>query len=186
MGLRIDFSKNHSDFSLEFSQFQVWYNWESEHYKPLQFLMILRSSFLGKGRGGCSLLSISLWYFVNIQHCKIKSSNFLKVFCGHLKLLIFVSIMLSSSSVSCSSLMSSWLSIIFVIDLSVTLEENPSRFLKCSFHFCIRSSWLTACSFGIKVLFFLLISFTVCQVIRDCLSSTEFLISLIWPWMYFF
>ena len=37
---------------------------------------------------------------------------------------------------------------------------------------------------ALKVLFFLLISFTVGHTIWDCLSSTEFLILLIWPWMY--
>ena len=33
--------------------------------------------------------------------------------------------------------MSSWPLIIFVIGLSITLGEFPSKFLKCSFHFCI-------------------------------------------------
>ena len=35
-----------------------------------------------------------------------------------------------------------------------------------------------------EVLFLLLSSFTACQAIHDCLSSTEFLILLIWHWMY--
>ena len=47
------------------------------------------------------------------------------------------------------------------------------------------SFFLTGCySLNIVVLFLLLTSFTVCHAIRDCLSSTEFLILLIWPWMY--
>ena len=62
-----------------------------------------------------------------------------------------------------------------MIGLSVTLEDFPSRLLKYSFHICIYSSWLTAFSFVLKVLFFLLASLTVCHAIRDCLSSTEFL-----------
>ena len=32
--LWIGFSKNHSDYSSEFFQFQVWYGWEADHYKP--------------------------------------------------------------------------------------------------------------------------------------------------------
>ena len=48
--------------------------------------------------------------------------------------------------------MLSWLLIIFVISLSVTLGVFASRFLKCSFHFCIHSSWLTTFSFTLKVL----------------------------------
>ena len=47
----------------------------------------------------------------------------------------------------------------FVIGLSVTFEEIPSRFLKCSFHICIRSFWLAAFSFALELLFRLLIRF---------------------------
>ena len=80
--------------------------------------------------------------------------------------------------------MSCWLSIIFVIGLSVTLGDFPSCFLKSSFHICIHSSWLAAFSLTLEVLFPLLTSFTVCHVIRDYLSSTEFLTLWIWPWMH--
>ena len=38
---------------------------------------------------------------------------------------------------------------------------------------------------ALDVLFFLFISFTVCQAIRDCQSSAKFLILLIKPWIYF-
>ena len=58
----------------------------------------------------------------------------------------------------------------------MTFGEFPSRFLKRSFPICIHSPWLTAFSFALKVLFLLLTSFIVCHAIRDCLSSTEFLI----------
>ena len=80
--------------------------------------------------------------------------------------------------------MSSWLLIIFVIGLSVTLGDFPSRFLKCFFHICICSSWQAAFSLVVEMLFLLLTSFIVCYTKQDCLSSIEFLISLIWPWMY--
>ena len=100
------------------------------------------------------------------------------------QLLIFLSTMLSSSSVNWPSFMSSWLLIIFMIGLSVTLGEFPSRFLKCSFHFCILSSWLATFGFTLEMLFFLFTSFIVCHTIYNYLSSTECLILLIWPWMY--
>ena len=64
--------------------------------------------------------------------------------------------------------MSSWLIIPFVISLSVTFGEFRSRFLKCSFHICIRSSRQAAFSLAVEVLFLLLASFTVCHVNRDC------------------
>ena len=75
--------------------------------------------------------------------------------------------------------MSSWLLIIFMIGLSVTLEEFPRRILKCSFPIYIHSLWLAAFSFALEVFFLLLTFNTVCHAIRDCLSSTEFLILLI-------
>ena len=62
-------------------------------------------------------------------------------------------------------------------------REFPSRYLKCSFHKCICSSWLAAFSFALEVLFLLLTSFTVCHAIRDCLSSTKCRTILIWSWM---
>ena len=38
-----------------------------------------------------------------------------------------------------------------MIDLSVTFGDFPSRFLKCSFHIFIHSSWLVAFSFALGV-----------------------------------
>ena len=99
--------------------------------------------------------------------------------------LIFVYSMSSSSWVNSLSLMSSWLLIIFLIAFSVTLGDFPSRFLKCSFHMCIRFSWLEDLVLALEALFLLLTSFTVCHAIRDCLCSTEFLILLIWPWLHY-
>ena len=69
--------------------------------------------------------------------------------------------------------------------LSVTLGDFPTRFLKCSFHMFIRSSWLIAVSLALEVFFLLLSSFTVCHATWDSLSSTKFLILLMWPWMYY-
>ena len=99
-------------------------------------------------------------------------------------LLIFVRTT-SSSCVNCSSLISSWLSIIFLIGSSVTLGDFLNKFLKCSFHKCI-CSWLVAFSFALWVLFLLLTSFMVCHTIRDCLISTKWWILLIWSWVYCF
>ena len=86
----------------------------------------------------------------------------------------------SSSSVNCPSLISNWLLIILMIGLCVFFGGFPSKFSKCCFHRCIRSSWLVAFSLAFAVLLFLLTSFIVCQAILDYLSSTESLILLIW------
>ena len=67
----------------------------------------------------------------------------------------------SSSCVNCPCFISGWLLIIFVIGLSDILGGFPSKFLKCSFYMCIRSSWLAAFSLSLNVLFLLLTSFTV-------------------------
>ena len=73
-------------------------------------------------------------------------------------LLIFVITTLNSSWVNCPRLMSYWLFIIFVICLSVTFRDFPSKFLKCSFHIWIHSSWLADFSFSLEILFLLLTS----------------------------
>ena len=52
----------------------------------------------------------------------------------------------------------------------MTLWEVPRRFLICSFHMCIRSSWLAAFSFAHFII--------VCLAFSDYLSSTEFLMLL--------
>ena len=80
--------------------------------------------------------------------------------------------------------MSLWLLIISVIYSSVTYGDFPIRFLKCSFHKCIRSSWRAAFSLALPVLFLLLTSFTVCHAILGRLSSTESLILLIQSCIY--
>ena len=99
-------------------------------------------------------------------------------------ILIFLSTDSSSSCVNYPSLISNGLLIIFVIDSCVTFGGFPSKFSKCCFHGCIRSSWLLAFSLAFAVLFLLLTLFTVCHAILDCLSSTESLILLIWFCMY--
>ena len=70
--------------------------------------------------------------------------------------LIFLRTESSSSCVNCPSLMSCWLLIIFVIGSSVTFGGFPSKFSKCYFHRCVRSSWLAAFILALAVLFLLL------------------------------
>ena len=98
--------------------------------------------------------------------------------------LIFLSTQSSCSCVDCPSLMSNWLLIIFVIGSCLTFGGFPSKFSKCCFHRCIRSSWLVAFSLAFAVLFLLLTSIAVNHAILDCLSSTESLILSIWFCMY--
>ena len=62
----------------------------------------------------------------------------------------------------------------------VTFEGFRNKFSKCCFHRCIRSSWLLAFSLAFAVLLLLHTSFTVGHAILDCLSSTEFLILLMY------
>ena len=98
--------------------------------------------------------------------------------------LVFLSIKLSSSCVSCPSLMSNCLLIILVIGSWVTFRGFPRKFSKYCFHTCIHSSWLVAFSLSFAVLLLLFASFTICHAIPDCLSSTESQILLIWFYMY--
>ena len=137
-------------------------------------MAILRSPFLGKRRMQPYVHFSILRLYMALQNRSCKTSNSLvfhtsgdiSLRLATFLLLIFVSTTLSSC-VNCPSLMSCWLSIIFVIGLSVTLGDFPSRFLKCSFHICTRSSWLAAFILALEELFLLLTSFTVCPVIRD-------------------
>ena len=94
--------------------------------------------------------------------------------------LIFLSTESSSSCVNCPSFMSNCLLVILVIGSCVTFGGFPSKFSKYCFHSCIRSYWLVAFSLAFTELLLLLISFTVCHAILDCLSSIE----LIWFCMY--
>ena len=98
--------------------------------------------------------------------------------------LIFLCTESSSSRVNGSNLMSNCLLIILVICSCVTFGGFPSKFSKCCFHSCIRSSWLVAFSLALAVLFLLLISFIICHAILDYQSSTESLILSIWFCMY--
>ena len=98
--------------------------------------------------------------------------------------LIFLSTESSTSCINCPSLMSNCLLIILMIGSCITFGGFLSKFLKCCFHSWFCSSWLVAFSLAFAVLFLLLTSFTVCHAILDCLSSTEFLILLIWFCMY--
>ena len=149
--------------------------------------------FLGKGRMHPFIhLSIVFWLYTALQCWSSMSSNCL-VFhtSGGISsspaafvFLIFLSTESSSSWVNGPSLMSSCLLIIFMIGSCVTFGGFPSKFSKCCFHSCIRSSWLVAFSLALAVLYLLLTLFTVCHAILDCLSSTESLILSIWFHMY--
>ena len=106
-------------------------------------------------------LSFMFYLYTALQNCSKLSDFLLFHNSGGITL---------SSWVKSSNLMSIWLLIIFVIGWF------PRRFLKCSFHIYIRFSWLSAFSFAIDVLFLYFTSFPVGHAVRDCLSSTEFLI----------
>ena len=90
--------------------------------------------------------------------------------------LIFLRTESSSSLVNGPSLMSNCLLIILVIGSFVIFGGFPRRLLKCCSHSFTLSCWLAAFNFALAVLFLLLTSFIVYQVILDCLSSTESLI----------
>ena len=107
-------------------------------------MAILRSAFLGKRRmqpfvhllcsgyiWHCSTGAESHWISFHTSGGISRPAAFL--------FLVFVCTMLSSSWINCSSLISCWLLIIFVIGF---LRKFPSRFSKCSFYMCICSSWL--------------------------------------------
>ena len=131
-------------------------------------------------------LSIVFWlYIVSEQYVLVfHTSGGISSIPAAFLFLIFLNTELSSSYINCSSLMSSWLLIIFVIGSCLTFGGFPSKPLKCCFHRCICSSWLAAFSLALAVLFFLLTSITICHTILDCLSSTKPLILLIWFCMY--
>ena len=137
-------------------------------------------------------LSVVFWLYTALQYRSSMTSHFLVFhisegislsFAAFL-FLIFLSTMSSSSCISCPSLMSSWLLIIFVIGSSVTFGGFPSKISKCCFLRCIRFSRRAAFSLALTVLFLPFTTFTVCHAILDCLSSTESLILLIWFWLY--
>ena len=123
--------------------------------------MILKSPFVEKRRMQplCQFLFVFCLYTV-LQNSS-KSSNFL-VFHSSKRILsrpasflflIFFSTILSYSWVNYSSLMSTWLFIVFIIGLSETLGNFPNRFLKCNFRIYMSSSWLAAFSLVLKTFF---------------------------------
>ena len=146
---------------------------------------------LGELEDAALCLSIMFWLYTVLQYQSIVKFPCFPYFWGissrpaAFLFLIFLSTMSNSSCINSPSLMSSDLLMIFVIGSSLTLENFPSRFLKCCFHKCIHSYWLAAFSLALTMLFLLLTSFTVCHAILDCLSSIKSIILLIWSWMYF-
>ena len=156
-----------------------------------QFLAIPRSPFLGKG--GCIPLSISQFCSGYIGSYSIGAVyrwnplSFILLGVFHQALLLSYFNFFSTETsycVNCPSLISSWLLIIFEVVSCVTFGAFPSKFSKCCFHRCIRSSRLVAFSLSLAGLFLLLTSFTVCHAILDCLYSAGSLVLLIWFWVY--
>ena len=152
-------------------------------------MAIPSSPFSGKGRMQTFVhLLIVFWLYTTLQYRRRMSSNSLVFHTSGgisssptaFQFLIFLSTKSSSSCVNCPSLMSSWLLIIFVITSSVAFRSFPSKFWKCCYHKCIHSSSLVTFSLALTVLFLLFTLFTICHAILNCLSSTEFLILLIW------
>ena len=103
---------------------------------------------------------------------------------GSFSVFNFFSTTSSSYWVTFPNLISNCLLIIYMIGLSVTLGEFPSKFLKYSFYVCIRFSWLAAFNLALGMFFLLLTSFTIYHAIRDYLFSAKSLILSIWPWIY--
>ena len=116
--------------------------------------------------------SIMFWLYTALQYRSSMTSNFCFLASGgkiiktsNFPVFNFCSII--SSYVNSPSLMSSWLLIFFLIDSSVILGDFPSRFLKCSFHKCMHSSWLAAFIFALAVFFSLthLLSATLFEIV---------------------
>ena len=135
---------------------------------PWYFLGIPRSPFLGRRKMQPLVhFSIMFWLYTALHYQSNRSSNFLVFHTSGgfssrpaaFLFLVFVNTTSSYPWVNCLSLIFSWL-FIFMIGLSATLGDFLSRFLKCSFHMCIRSSWLAVFSSTLEVFFLLLTSFT--------------------------
>ena len=118
------------------------------------------------------------WIFSLLPH---------EIFCWVLQLFCFYTFCFSnissSSSVNCSSFMSSWLLIIFYRFI-IDFRRRSSRILKWSFHFWRLSSWLVASILLSMWFSILLTAFTRRHDNSDCLSSTKYLILIIWLKMY--
>ena len=134
-------------------------------------------TFLGKGEYGtfCPFLSCVL-----LQNRRIMSSNFLVFHISGGILLTPAALLLSfffcsasrSSSVSCPSLMSSRLLLIFLGGFRRISKQIPEIFFPL-----LKSFFLTSnIQFYFRVGFLPLTFFTISYANRDCLSSTKFLI----------
>ena len=115
-------------------------------------MAIPRSPFLGKGRMHPFVhLSIVFWFYTALQSRSSMSSNFLVFHTSATFLfLIFLRTESRSSYVNCPSLMSNLSLIIIVIASCITFGGYRSKFWKCCFHKCIRSSWLVAFSYSFR------------------------------------
>ena len=94
-------------------------------------------------------------------------------------LLIFVNTTLRSSWINCLSLLSRLPLIFVVVGVSVTLMEFPSRFLKCSFLFCVHFSWQADFSIALEGHFLLLTLLTVYYANTAYLSIHLYLLNIL-------
>ena len=124
-------------------------------------MAILKSPVLEKGRMHPFVhLSILFWLYTTLQCRNSILSNCLAFHIpggissslAAFLFLNFLTIDSSLSCVNCLSLMSNYLLIMFVISSCVTFEGFPSKFSKCYFHRCIRSSWLVTFSLALFVI----------------------------------
>ena len=117
--------------------------------------------------------SVMFWLSTTLDNWRSMSSNCLVFHTSggiSMKLVTFLllnfpSTVSSSSSVNDLSLISRRQLIFFQWVYTLTMYFPQ-----------LNSSWLKAFSLALEMLFFLLISFTICHANRDCLSLTEFLI----------
>ena len=131
--------------------------------------MIPRSSFLGKNRIQPFIyFSIVFFSYIMLHNQRSMLLNFL------------VFDVLGGISLKSAAFLSKFdvlLTIISLVGLSVNSGGFPRQIIEM-FFLLLKSSLLS------WQLLVLPTSFTVCHTNSDCLSPTEFLILLIWPWVY--
>ena len=169
------FHKNFLDFKLDKIEKHSILNFHI--YKSKGYTSIIKRSSGGAGRMKLFVHFSKVFYlYTTLYHQKSISSNFLVFHTS--KVILF-----RSATFLLLIVLFFQYCIRFFLHSQI-LERFPRIFLKCSLHFWSLSSWQTALSFALKVLFLPFTLFTVCHAIHNCLSSSKFLILLIWPWIY--
>ena len=176
------FSKNFLHFRSDMTEKQGVINLSSYGSKSYASVVLcdFKVIFLGKGKMQPFIHFSILFHLHTLHNWRSMYSNFLIFYtwggillrAADFLLLIF-STASSSSSINSPNLMSSWSLIIY----SVSLSADSWNVLFINEVFLL--GWQLS-----KYFFLPLTSFTIFHAIHDCLSSTEFLILLIWPWMY--